>query len=182
MSMDSPQFLSLLEAFKDAGIYGTFRFSELAEDKIFMGQILVGPHSTVLHHRRKLRPFGTERYIWSEGDISELKVTATPHGRIVFQPTMTFAMQAQMENIPIAAFPYAPDFGTDPQAWESAELEVEISSFAQYDDIFQPYYDADGEQSWAALQQMIAEFPSYIPRVSGTYFDHQDHSIESITS
>ncbi|KAM0811784.1 putative Carbon-nitrogen hydrolase [Seiridium cardinale] len=167
MSMDSPQFLSLLEAFKDAGIYGTFRFSELAEDKIFMGQILVGPHSTVLHHRRKLRPFGTERYIWSEGDISELKVTATPHGRI-------------------AAFPYAPDFGTDPQAWESAEpfsqLEVEISSFAQYDDIFQPYYDADGEQSWAALQQMIAEFPSYIPRVSGTYFDHQDHSIESITS
>jgi hypothetical protein len=43
-------------------------------------------------------------------------------------------------------------------------------------------YDADGEQSWGALQQMIAEFPSYIPRVSSTYFDHKSIPIESIIS
>ncbi|KAK9413731.1 putative Carbon-nitrogen hydrolase [Seiridium unicorne] len=233
MSLDSPQFLSLLEAFKDAGIYGTLEFSELAEDKIFMGQILIGPDGTVLHHRRKLRPFGTERYIWSDGDISGLEVTATPHSRIGmlecwerFHPTMTFAMQAQMENIHIAAFPYAPDFGTDPQAWESAEVGIAsarvyatssgacvIMPFVGTAAIFaagvgnlkvinateSPHlryitaslntstfsnatYDTGGEQSWAALQQMIAEFPSYLPRASGTHFDHEDHNVESITS
>ncbi|KAF7526684.1 hypothetical protein G7054_g10688 [Neopestalotiopsis clavispora] len=131
MSIDSPQFASLVKAFADAGIYGTFGFSELADDMIFMSQVLIGPDGSILHHRRKLRPSGTERDIWSDGDISGLKVIPTPHGRIGllecwehFHPTMTFAMQAQMENIHVAAFPYAPDFGTDPAAWESAEVGV----------------------------------------------------------
>lgn len=82
MSTDSPEFLSLVQAFKAAGIYGSFGFSEIADDKIFMSQALIGPDGSVLHHRRKLRPSGTERDIWSDGDISGLKVITTPHGRI----------------------------------------------------------------------------------------------------
>jgi nitrilase len=82
MSIDSPQFASLVKAFADAGIYGTFGFSELADDMIFMSQVLIGPDGSILHHRRKLRPSGTERDIWSDGDISGLKVIPTPHGRI----------------------------------------------------------------------------------------------------
>ncbi|ROV91217.1 hypothetical protein VMCG_09335 [Cytospora schulzeri] len=233
MSVTSTQFAELVEAFKDAGIYGSFGFSEIADDKIFMGQVLIGPDGSVLKHRRKLRPSGIERDIWSDGDISGLEVIATPFGRIGtlecwehFHPTMTFAMQAQMENIHIAAFPYAPDSGVDPAAWESAEVGLaaartyavssgayvimpSIGSAAIFGNDGStlslinataspetPYitatinttefssvtYDTDGEQSWAALQQMIAEFPSYIPKANSSYFAKKSLSIESITA
>lgn len=42
-------------------------------------------------------------------------------------------------------------------------------------------YDSDGEQSWAALQQIVAEFPSYIPKVNSTFFAKKSIPIESIT-
>lgn len=135
MSTDSSEFKTLVSAFASANMYGSFGFSELADDKIYMGQVLIAPNGTVLMHRRKLRPSGTERDIWSDGDISGLEVIGTPYGRIGMlecwehfhvsfsvlikcemsdqhktdqniQPTMTFAMQAQMENIHIASFPW----------------------------------------------------------------------------
>lgn len=108
MSINSTNFQRLVSALKDQGMYGEFGFSEIADNMIFMGQVLVGPDGTVLRHRRKLRPSGTERDIWSDGDMSGLTVTQTPHGRIgvhIVQPTMTFVMQAQAENIHVAAFP-----------------------------------------------------------------------------
>ncbi|KAH6651437.1 carbon-nitrogen hydrolase [Truncatella angustata] len=231
-SVDDARFQKLVKAFQDQGIYGTFGFSELADDKIFMGQVLIGPDGSILHHRRKLRPSGTERYIWSDGDISGLVVTPTPHGRIGmlecwehFHPTMTFVMQAQLENIHVAAFPYAPDFGVDPQAWESAEVgaaaarayavssgayvimpsigtaaifsngggtmslinatdspEINyITATINTTTFSSATYDTDGEQSWAALQQIVAEFPSYIPKVASAYFEKKVIPLESIT-
>ncbi|KAJ5650706.1 uncharacterized protein N7484_004429 [Penicillium longicatenatum] len=131
MSVNSPNFHRLADAFQRASMYGSFGFSEIADDAIYMAQALIGPDGSTLIHRRKLRPSGTERDIWSDGDPSGLVVKATPHGRIGmlecwehFHPTMTFPMLAQLENIHIAAFPYAYDFGIDPLAWESAEVGV----------------------------------------------------------
>ncbi|KAI0151400.1 carbon-nitrogen hydrolase [Pestalotiopsis sp. NC0098] len=232
MSINSTNFQRLVSAFKDQGMYGEFGFSEIADDMIFMGQVLVGPDGTVLRHRRKLRPSGTERDIWSDGDMSGLTVTQTPHGRIGvlecwehFHPTMTFVMQAQAENIHVAAFPYAPDFGVDPAAWESAEVgaaaarayavnsgayvimpavgtasifgndgstlsiinatdspEVNyITATLNTTTFSNATYDSDGEQSWAALQQIVAEFPSYIPKVNSTFFAKKSIPIETIT-
>lgn len=63
-------------------MYGTFGFSELSGDAIYMGQVLIGPDGSLLKHRRKLRPSGVERNIWSDGDPSGLLVTTTPYGRI----------------------------------------------------------------------------------------------------
>ncbi|KAK6200844.1 hypothetical protein LQW54_009427 [Pestalotiopsis sp. IQ-011] len=231
MSINSTSFQRLVSAFKDQGVYGEFGFSEIADDMIFMGQVLVGPDGAVLRHRRKLRPSGTERDIWSDGDMSGLTVTQTPHGRIGvlecwehFHPTMTFVMQAQAENIHVAAFPYAPDFGVDPAAWESAEVgaaaaraysvnsgayvimpavgtasifgndgsTLSIINATDSPDVnyitatlntttfSNATYDSDGEQSWAALQQIVAEFPSYIPKVNSTFFAKKSIPIESI--
>lgn len=42
-------------------------------------------------------------------------------------------------------------------------------------------YDSDGEQSWAALQQIVAEFPAYIPNVNSTFFAKKSIPIETIT-
>lgn len=138
MSVNGTEFATLVQAFKTAGIYGSFGFSEISGDAIYMAQALIGPDGSVLQVRRKLRPSGTERDIWSDGDPSGLRVIGTPHGRIgmlecwehfhvrfhrVFeavagndvdelttacdrlQPTMTFPMLSQSENIHIAAFP-----------------------------------------------------------------------------
>ena len=81
-SVDSASFKTLANAFKEAGMYGSFGFSELDGDVIYMGQALIGPDGSLLKQRRKLRPSGSERAIWSDGDISGLLVTPTPHGRI----------------------------------------------------------------------------------------------------
>ncbi|KAK1957490.1 carbon-nitrogen hydrolase [Colletotrichum sublineola] len=129
MALDGPEFEALAAAFKAAGMYGSFGFSERDGDAIYMSQALIGPEGATLIHRRKLRPSGVERSIWSDGDPSGLTVTATQHGRMGmlecwghFHPTMTFPMLAQMEDIHVAAFPYCPDIGSDPLAWESTEV------------------------------------------------------------
>ncbi|KAL1851672.1 hypothetical protein Daus18300_012481 [Diaporthe australafricana] len=41
-------------------------------------------------------------------------------------------------------------------------------------------YTADGEQSWAVLQQMVDGFPSYIPKVSGDFVTRQVHLIQDL--
>ncbi|OOF89998.1 hypothetical protein ASPCADRAFT_511157 [Aspergillus carbonarius ITEM 5010] len=129
MSVDSPNFQRLVNAFRNATMYGSFGFSEIGDDAIFMAQALIGPDGSILIHRRKLRPSGVERDIWSDGDASGLVVETTPYGRMGmlecwehFHPTMTFPMLAQLENIHIGAFPYAYDLGADPLAWESADV------------------------------------------------------------
>lgn len=43
-------------------------------------------------------------------------------------------------------------------------------------------YDTDGEQSWGILQQINAGFPSYIPKVIGSYVQHHIVSISALLS
>ncbi|KAI9039608.1 uncharacterized protein KD926_009333 [Aspergillus affinis] len=131
MSVNGSNFQRLVNAFREAAMYGSFGFSEVANNSIFMAQVLIGPDGNVLIHRRKLRPSGVERDIWSDGDPSGLVVKNTPYGRIGmlecwehFHPTMYFPMLAQQENIHIAAFPYASDLGVDPLAWEDSNIDV----------------------------------------------------------
>ena len=82
MSVDSPNFQRLVNAFRNATMYGSFGFSEIGDDAIFMAQALIGPDGSILIHRRKLRPSGVERDIWSDGDASGLVVETTPYGRM----------------------------------------------------------------------------------------------------
>lgn len=82
MSVDSDAFKRLARAFGEAGIYGSFGFSELGDNVIYMSQTLIGPDGSVLFHRRKLRPSGAERDVFSDGGIDGLVVQSTPHGRI----------------------------------------------------------------------------------------------------
>jgi len=44
--------------------------------------LLFGPDGTLLAKHRKLKPTGSERLIWGEGDGSDLTVTPTPLGRL----------------------------------------------------------------------------------------------------
>lgn len=122
-------------------------------------------------------------------------------------------------------FSYAPDFGVDPAAWESAEVgtaaartyavnsgayvvmpsvgtaaifsngggtlniinatdspEINyITTTINTTTFSNATYDSNGEQSWAALQQMIAEFPAYIPKVNSTFFAKKVNPLQTIT-
>ncbi|KAH0280331.1 aliphatic nitrilase-like protein, partial [Aureobasidium melanogenum] len=116
----------LIAAIQDAGIYAGLSFSELKGDRLYMAQALVSPIGDLLIHRHKLRPSGSERWFFSDGTVDGLKVVTTPRGRMGMlecgehtYPSTNFIMQAQMENVHLAPYPYLADPG-DPTAlwWE----------------------------------------------------------------
>lgn len=82
MRYGGPEWNTLVDAIKDAGLYASIGFSNLDNDAIHMGQVLVGPDGQTLQHHRKVRPSGAERNISSDGDLSSLTVVSTEYGRI----------------------------------------------------------------------------------------------------
>jgi nitrilase len=72
----------LLDGAKSAGIYAGIMFSERDGDHIYMAQALLSPKGAIIHHRRKLRPSGSERWFFSDGTMEGLQVQATDIGRV----------------------------------------------------------------------------------------------------
>ncbi|KAF2033550.1 hypothetical protein EK21DRAFT_98239 [Setomelanomma holmii] len=112
-----------------------------------------------------------------------------------FYPAMIFNTQAQAEPLHIAAWPYTP-VEADPFAayWESFEVNLAATRlyavnagaplvFASIPIMYHSLnttglaktvpYTSDGEQSWGVLQEMVAGFPSYIPKVVGALVPHR---------
>ncbi|PYI26080.1 carbon-nitrogen hydrolase [Aspergillus indologenus CBS 114.80] len=132
LTIPSPQWTRLLAAAQTHGIYIVPAFSHRVANHIFMAQALISPAGETLLLRHKLRPSGGERTIWSDGTLDGLQVIATPYGRWGllecwehFHPAMTFNVQAQMETLHIASWPYMPDENTPgAEYWESNEINV----------------------------------------------------------
>lgn len=111
-------------------VYVSIGYSERDGDYLYMGQALFGPDGTPLIVRRKVRPSGSERAIWSDDDMSQLKVAPTTLGRIGMlecwehlHPQMTFNELAQKPSIHIAAWPYTYAPGSPKAAfWEDVEV------------------------------------------------------------
>jgi aliphatic nitrilase len=80
--VDSKEWQSLRNAARDNEIFVSFGFSERGGDFIYMSQALFGPDGEVLINRRKVRPSGSERGLWSDGDMQGLQVVDTEIGRI----------------------------------------------------------------------------------------------------
>ena len=142
-----------------------------------------------------------------------------------FHPTMTIPMQAQLENIHIAAFPWAPDFDVDtgvtrsevsltaaryyavtggayvfmPPVGTAAVIAPNgtiVTSIQASDDPYSRpllYHTVNATQwtgnnytydwnefSWSAVQQIVAAYPSYIPKTSSHYIDHRQNSITTM--
>ncbi|WQF85599.1 Putative carbon-nitrogen hydrolase, nitrilase/Cyanide hydratase [Colletotrichum destructivum] len=128
--VDSDEWKALRDAARENAIYVSFGFSERAGDFIYMSQALLGPEGEVLINRRKLRPSGTERGLWSDGSDDGLMVVDTKIGRVGMlqcwehlRPTMTFNIQAQLPNIHVGAWPYNQNPGTaDVENWEDVDV------------------------------------------------------------
>ncbi|CCF35835.1 hypothetical protein CH063_07536 [Colletotrichum higginsianum] len=128
--VDSDEWKALRDAARENAIYVSFGFSERVGDFIYMSQALLGPEGEVLINRRKLRPSGTERGLWSDGSDDGLMVVDTKIGRVGMlqcwehlRPTMTFNIQAQLPNIHVGAWPYNQNPGAaDVENWEDVDV------------------------------------------------------------
>ena len=58
------------------------RDSSYSRGTLYCTLLLFGPDGALLSKHRKLKPTGSERLIWGEGDGSDLTVVSTPVGRI----------------------------------------------------------------------------------------------------
>lgn len=72
----------LIKGIKDAGIYTALAYSEVKGDHMYMTQTLVSPLGDLILHRHKLRPSGSERWFFTDGDTDGLRVVTTSKGRV----------------------------------------------------------------------------------------------------
>lgn len=74
------------EAVKKVGAYVVIgvieRDSETSQGTLYCTALFFGPDGKLLGKHRKLKPTGSERLIWGEGDGSTLPVFDTPYGKI----------------------------------------------------------------------------------------------------
>ncbi|MGD9941855.1 MAG: carbon-nitrogen hydrolase family protein [Burkholderiaceae bacterium] len=130
---DSAQAARLAAAARRHRIFVSMGLSEREHGSLYIAQWLIGDDGRTLARRRKLKPGAAERLMFGEGDGSDLRVDATPIGRIGAlccaehrHPLFKYALQMQHEQIHIAAWPsfsiYQPF-----SPGQSAEVNLAIS-------------------------------------------------------
>lgn len=81
-----PETEEIGETAKKAGAYIVIgvieKDSESSQGTLYCTALFFGPNGELLGKHRKLKPTGTERLIWGEGDGSTLPVFDTPYGKI----------------------------------------------------------------------------------------------------
>lgn len=82
LRVNSTQWDRLVEAARENQIWVALGFSMREDDYIYMSQALIDSTGNVIQIRRKLRPSGGERTIFSDGTVDEFKVFQTQFGRL----------------------------------------------------------------------------------------------------
>jgi predicted amidohydrolase len=94
----------------------TERDGETSGGTLYNSLLFVSSDGTILGVHRKLMPTHAERIVWGQGDGSDLRVFATPVGRVGglicwehWMPLARFAMHTKGEQIHVAAWPEVGD-------------------------------------------------------------------------
>lgn len=113
IKVPGPETEEIGEAVKKAGAYVVIgvieKDDEYSQGTLYCTALFFGPNGELLGKHRKLKPTGTERLIWGEGDGSTMPVFDTPYGRIGslicwenYMPLARAAMYAKGVQIYIA--------------------------------------------------------------------------------
>jgi aliphatic nitrilase len=112
MAVDSSDMRAIRDATAKASMHVLLGFSEKANASRYMSQALILPNGELGFVRRKIKPTGPERFVFGEGDGSDLKVAATAIGRIgalnCWENLVSFARLAlinQHEEIHVSSWP-----------------------------------------------------------------------------
>jgi nitrilase len=133
-----PEWQRLSAAARDHGVMVEIGYAKRAREHLYMGQAVFGSDGTPLIVRRKIRPSGGERALFSDDpQENNIEVVPTRLGRVGalscwehLRPYSTFNMLAQRENVHFAAWPYNAARGADVQWWE--DVEVALSAARMY--------------------------------------------------
>lgn len=82
MSDDGPEAERLAAVAAETGVYLIMGVTEREGTSLYCSQFFWGPDGRYLGKHRKLKPTGSERLIWSEGDGSTLPAVETPYGKM----------------------------------------------------------------------------------------------------
>lgn len=86
ITIPGPETEAIGKAVKEAGAYVVIgvieKDSAYSGGTLYCTALFFGPDGQILGKHRKLKPTGSERLIWGEGDGSTLPVFDTPYGRI----------------------------------------------------------------------------------------------------
>lgn len=80
MTDNGPEAERLAAVAAETGVYLCMGVTEQAGSSLFCSQFFWGPDGKYLGKHRKLKPTGSERLIWSEGDGSTMPAIPTPYG------------------------------------------------------------------------------------------------------
>jgi nitrilase len=84
VTVPGPDTAAIGEAAREAQAYVTIGVNERdpGNTSLYCTNLYFGPDGTLLGKHRKLKPTGSERLIWGEGDSSTLTVVDTPYGTL----------------------------------------------------------------------------------------------------
>ena len=111
VEVPGPTTQAIGKACRELGVHAAVGVVERvpAGGTLYCALVYVGPDGEVLAVHRKLKPTGSERLIWGEGDGSSLRVYPTPVGRIGglicwenYMPAARMALYAQGVQIYLA--------------------------------------------------------------------------------
>jgi nitrilase len=113
LTVGSPAWARLLDAAKANDIYVALGYSEREGDYLYIGQAIIDNLGSPILVRRKIRPSGGERTVWSDDPIeNNIAVIDTPLGRLSalscwenMQPLMTLPILSQYPDIHVASWP-----------------------------------------------------------------------------
>ena len=122
---------ALGEAARKAGVYLVIgvieKDTEYSSGTLYCTMLYFGPDGSLLGKHRKLKPTGSERLIWGEGDGSTLPVFATPFGKIGglicwenYMPLARTAMYAKGVQI------YLAPTADDREVWQSTLRHIAL--------------------------------------------------------
>ena len=109
----------------DNDIYVCISATEREASSVYDTQFVIDNHGNLLGKHRKIKPMGSEKMLWGQGDGSTMQVYETPLGKIGsliscehMNPMNSMVMCRRMEEIHMASYPALPKISSNYSSYD----------------------------------------------------------------